>query len=486
VVGLSTSPLSRQPDPVLLQAVRRRWGAPGGYAEFLRLAVPLFLSTASWSIQHFVDRIFLTWHSTESLAAALPGGLTNFIFVSLFIGIAQYINTFVAQYVGAGQEERVGPAVWQGAYLALVAAFFGLVLSLMSEPLFTLIGHETQVRQAETEYFRILCYGVGPITLSTAASCFFSGRGQTWTVLVVNVAATLINIVLDYVLIFGAWGQPVMGISGAAWATNIAALCGALLFFGLMMRPIYRQRFTTSTGWRFDVGLFRRLLRYGGPSRLNFMLDIFAFSFFVLIVGRLGTVPLAATNLAFNINSLAFMPLIGAGIAISTMVGQRLGENKPDAAEYCTWSGLHLSLLYMSVMAVLYVGLPDLFLTPFDAHSQDPNFGEVREVAVVLLRIVAVYCVFDAFYMGFTAALKGAGDTRYVMVVSVVLSWGVMLLPCIVALVFFDTGLYVLWTFICAYIALMGIVFYFRFRAGHWKKMRVIEQRMEDTGAEHE
>lgn len=455
--------------------IRRRWAAPGGYAEFLRLAVPLFLSTASWSIQHFVDRVFLTWYSTEALAAALPGGLSNFVFTSFFIGMAQYINTFVAQYTGAGQDGRVGPAVWQGAYLALAGVLFGLGLALLAEPLFVLIGHEEKVRLAETEYFRVLCYGVGPITLSTAASCFFSGRGQTWTVLAVNVGATLVNIVLDYGLIFGAWGLPSLGMRGAAWATNVASLCGALSFLALMVRPVYRRRFNTLAGWRLDAGLFRRLLRYGGPSGLNFMLDIFAFSFFVLIVGRLGTIPLAATNLAFNINSLAFMPLIGAGIAISTMVGQRLGDDRPEDAEYCTWSGLHLSLFYMGVMAAAYIFLPDFFLAPFDARSQDPNFGEVRAVAVVLLRIVALYCVFDAFYMGFTAALKGAGDTRYVMWVSVVLSWVVMLVPCMVALEYFGAGLYVLWLFICAYIVLMGVVFFFRFRVGRWKGMRVIE-----------
>jgi MATE family multidrug resistance protein len=455
--------------------IKKRWQAEGGYREFLVLALPLILTTASWSVQYFVDRMFLTWYSTEALAAALPAGITNFIFVGFFIGIAQYINTFVAQYYGAGQFQQVGPAVWQGAYLALVAAVCGLGLTFLAKPLFTLVGHDAAIQAQEVVYFRTLCYGMGPIALSTAGSCFFTGRGRTWTVLVVNVAVTGINIVLDYSLIFGKLGLPAAGIQGAAWATNTSAMCGALAFFVLLTRVRYRARYNTLKGWRLAPELFRRLLRFGGPNGLNFMLDIFAFSFFVLIVGRLGTVELAATNLAFNINSLAFMPLIGCGIAVSTLVGQRLGANRPDNAEYCTWTGMHLALVYMGVMSAAYLLLPNLFLAPFDTDSQGPEFADARAMAVILLRLVALYCLFDALYIIFTAALKGAGDTRYVMVVSMLLGWGTLLLPCVVALVYFDAGVYTLWAFMCGYLILLGIVFYRRFRAGRWKSMRVIE-----------
>ena len=92
--------------------IARRWKEQGGYREFLGIALPLILSTASWSIQHFTDRVFLTWHSTEALSAALPAGMANFTFISLFMGTAQYVNTFVAQYIGARRPERVGPAIW--------------------------------------------------------------------------------------------------------------------------------------------------------------------------------------------------------------------------------------------------------------------------------------------------------------------------------------------------------------------------------------
>ncbi|MFH1571908.1 MAG: MATE family efflux transporter [Gemmatimonadota bacterium] len=456
--------------------LRRRWRADGGYREFLVIAFPLILSTASWSIQHFVDRVFLTWHSTESLAAALPSGMTSFIILSFFLGVATYVNTFIAQYVGADRLDRVGPALWQGIYLALLSGLIGLGAAFFSQPIFDLIGHDAAIRDEEVAYFRVLCYGMLPAILGATLSCFYSGRGRTWTVLVVNVGATAVNVVLDYALIFGHWGLPAWGIRGAAWATNAAAAFSALLFFALVLQPGHRRDFATARGWRLEPVLFRRLLRFGGPNGLNFMLDMLAFSFFVLVIGRVGTLELTATNLAFNINSLAFMPLIGAGIAVSTMVGQRLGRGRPDEAEYCTWTGFHLGVGYMAVMAAAYAILPDLFLSPYGMGARGADFLAARDLAVSLLRIVAVWCLFDAMYMIFTAALKGAGDTRYIMLVSVGLSWAIMGVPAWVAHHYFGAGIFTLWAFICAYIIVAGLVFYRRFRAGHWKSMRVIEE----------
>ena len=323
---------------------------------------------------------------------------------------------------------------------------------------------------------QISSYSPVRFPFSLIGSCFFSGRGRTWAVLAVNAASTVVNIVLDYVLIFGYGPIPEFGIVGAAWATNIDTLFSALVFCVLFLGPRHRRKFATLSGWRPQRDLILRLLKFGGPNGLTFMLDMLVFSLFILLVGRLGTVELAATNLAFNINSLAFMPLIGCGIAITTMVGQRLGANRPEAAAYCTWTGLHLALAYMGCMAAAYLLVPDVFLSPYGFRSDSADFIAARAIAVNLLRFIAVYCLFDAFYMVFTAALKGAGDTRFIMIASVVLGWAMLVLPSVLWLRYVNNNIYVLWSFVCAYIITMGIVFFFRFRHGKWKSMRVIEE----------
>ena len=153
-------------------------------------------------------------------------------------------------------------------------------------------------------------------------------------------------------------------------------------------------------------------------------------------------------------------------------------RDDPERAEYCTWTGFHFAFLYMGSMALGYLLVPDLFLLPFDLRALDASFDEARNISVILLRFVAIYCLFDAMYMVFTAALKGAGDTRYIMWFSVAMAWSIMVVPSFVALAYFDAGLYLLWTFICVYIVTAGVVFYLRFRTGKWKTMRVIEEEV--------
>ena len=451
-----------------------RWQEPGGYREVLRMAAPLILSTGSWSLQIFVDRVFLSWHSRDALAACLPAGMLHFTFSSLFIGTVAYVNTFVAQYWGADRRDRVGPAVWQGIYVGLASGLIILCLIPFSRSFFEWAGHEPRIRALEAEYFRILCF-MGPGITGVAVSSFFSGRGDTRTVMWVNFLANGLNIVLDYAWIFGHWGFPEWGIRGAAWATVVSHLLIPVVFFALMMRPRYRDTLCTLSGWRPEAALLRRLLRFGLPNGVQFMLEILGFSMFILLVGRLGTTALAATSVTFNINTLAFLPMMGMGIAVSTLVGQYLGKNRADLAERSTWSAVHLSLGYMLVMAAGYVFAPGLFLKPYISGADPEAFEQVWDMTVVLLRFVAVYCIFDALYIVFSAGVKGAGDTRFVMLTSVALGWFVMVLPTYLLVVIYGMGLYIAWVFVSLYLVTGGLIFMLRFRGGKWKSMRVIE-----------
>jgi MATE family multidrug resistance protein len=452
-----------------------RWIGAGGYKEVLKIAGPLILSMGSWSLMHFIDRIFLTWYSAEALAASLPAGLLSFAFGSFFMGTAGYVNTFVAQYYGAKQFDKVGSAIWQGIYFSVVAGILMLALLPWATWIFDVTGHPEELRVLEVAYFRILTAGIGATFVMSAVSTFFSGRGDTWTVFGVNVTVVVLNIVLDYAWIFGYWGFPRAGISGAAYATVVAQVLGCVMFFAFMLRKPFRQKYHTLQGWRFRGVLFKRLWKFGAPNGLQFMVEIMGFSLFVLLVGRLGTLELAATNLAFNINTLAFVPMLGVGIAVSTLVGQYLGDNQPEPAERCTYSALHLSLCYMLIMGLCYFLLPELFMMPFEAGAEGDNFGPVKDLAIVLLRFVAVYCILDAAYIVFSAAIKGAGDTRFVMWVTAIASVFVLVLPTYLSVVIFDLGIYTAWVAVTLYIALMSLIFFLRFKGGKWKTMRVID-----------
>ena len=459
----------------ILQHLATRWHREAGYRQVLIMAIPLILSTGAWSVQHFVDRMFLTWYAPETIAAAMPAGMLNFTVMSLFLGTAGYVSTFVAQYHGSGGRERIGPILWQGMYIAGIGGIVHLGLIPLAKPVFGLVGHEAAIQQNEIMYFQMLCLGAAPAIASSAMAGFFSGRGRTWPVMWVTVSATAVNLIMDYALIFGRWGFPELGIRGAGIATVISAFFSCAIYLILIFRSTHARQYHTHS-WRLDRALFARLIRFGFPNGAQFFMDIAGFTIFILLMGRLGTTALAATNIAFNINSLAFMPMIGFGISVSVLVGQYLGKGRPDLAERSVYSGFHLTFLYMSTIAALYVLTPNLFLRPFAARADAERFAEIREMTIVLLRFVAVYSVFDTLNIIFAAGIKGAGDTRYVMVMIFSISLLVLVVPSYVVLVVLHKGIYAGWTLASAYIILLGFAFLLRFLGGKWKSMRVIEE----------
>lgn len=453
----------------MFQRLKNRWYCEFGYRHLLVLAFPLILSTSSWSIQQFVDRMFLSWHSEEALAAAMPAGILNFALICLFIGTVSYAGTFVSQYVGAREDHKVGTVLWHSFYISLFGAGVLLLVVPFSSDLFRMIGHNENLQIMESSYFRILCFGgLGPI-LSSAFAGFFTGQGRNWPVMWVNIFTTVTNLILDYLLIFGIGIFPEMGIAGAAVATVIAGFASIILYLFLIFQPHNEIRFRIWAASKWDVTFIKRFLKYGLPSGGHFFLEIMGFTAFILILGRIGQVELAATNIAININSLAFMPMLGLGIAISMIVGQNIGSGQPETARFAVNSGVQLGMAYMVVCIFLYVGIPQLFIAPFEASP------ETARVAIILLRFVAIYAVFDTLSILYSSAIKGAGDTHFVMLVTTALSVFVLIIPTYLAVVIFKTNLYLPWTFCSLFIVAMGLTFLGRFRGGKWKSMSVIE-----------
>lgn len=458
------------------ERVTSRWTEECGYRQVLVLAIPLILSTGAWSVQHFVDRMFLTWYSPEAIAASMPAGILNFALMSIFIGTAGYVSTFIAQYYGAKQYERIGPALWQGIYISVIAGLGFLLLIPAAETIFRIIGHDPLIQRYETVYFRILCYGAVPVIASSALSGFFSGMGRTWPVMWVNVLMTAINLALDYAMIFGKWGFAERGIQGAAIATVIAMYVSCGVYVLLLSRKTFDEQYWLRRGWRLDIPLLRRIWKFGFPNGVQFFLDVIGFTAFVLFMGRLGTVSLAATNIAFNINTLAFMPMIGFGIAVSVLVGQHLGENNPELAERSVYSGFHITMMYMGSIAFCYFFLPEVFIWPYAAQTDPAAFAPIRELATVLLRFVAIYSLFDGLTIIFASAVKGAGDTRFAMYAMAAISGLVFIAPSYLALVVFKQSVYAGWIIASTYIITLGVAFFLRFLQGTWKSMRVIEE----------
>lgn len=455
------------------------WGAPGGGREVLSVAAPLVISSLSWSIMTFVDRMFLNHWSGAAMAAAFVGGVVWWAIVSLPMGICAYTGTFVAQYHGSGHAERIGPAVWQGTWIALLTSPIVLVTIPFGPALL-------QLNPDEAEYFRILCWSAPAMLAGQSLASFYSGRGKTLVVMVVDAAYAILNAFLAWWWIFGLTLEiggeavqvfPAWGIAGAGWATTVSICLKAVTYLALFVAPWNRLKFG-AWAWNFDSALVRRMLYFGVPSGVQMMLDILGFTVFIRIVGLLGEVEKEATSMTFSVGSLAFMPVLGIGLATSILVGQHLGENRDKAAARATWTSLQIAWVYMGLVSLVLIGAPQWMLSGFfagEAVEGDPAIrAAVAATAVVLLRFVAAYNFVDAMAIIFVSALKGAGDTRFILIVSLLmatllggLTWAVVEV--------FHAGLYGSWAVVSAWIASLGVIFLLRFLNGAWRSMRVIE-----------
>jgi MATE family multidrug resistance protein len=287
-----------------------------------------------------------------------------------------------------------------------------------------------------------------------------------------------VNIALDYVWIFGKFGFPALGIEGAGWATVAAYWFEVAVYLALMFR---KEVATTYRLWetrRLEGWLMRRLIVYGAPAGLQFLIEGGAFTLIIMKMREAGDEAMAASTLAFSLNAMAFVPIVGLGIAVSTLVGQQLTGGRPELAERATWTAIGLALMYTLVFGVVYVLTPDLLLAAYALGGDPAEFAHLREITIVLLRFVAAYCLFDALQIIFLGAIKGAGDTWFVFGNAIVVSVLAVTIGWIGGEL--GGGLYWWWGLLTGWIWLLGVIYLLRFLQGRWRTMRVIEHDFTD------
>lgn len=454
------------------------WKIPKRYHEVLRVCFPLVMSMSATTIMEFTDRVFLSNYSIDAISAVAPAGITAYLFMAFLGGIAGYSQVFIAQYHGAGKNSRIGSTLWQAIYFSMFAGFiFFLLAWIAAVPIFTLAGHPPEIIKLEVVYFNILCRGAVLHVLMNALAAFFAGRGLTRPVMIFHIMGMLVNIPLDYALIYGSWGCPELGVRGAALDTVAAWLLISSLLAGWTFTSENIRRFKLLETWRLDRKLFLRLLKFGIPGSLQFTLDILAFTVFLLLIGRIGKLELAATNIVISVNALAFMPSMGVSQGISALVGQALGRAAPRLAKYHTWSSIHLLLAYILCIDLIFIFFPEQVLRLFIPAGHSPAlYQQILHTGTTLLRIVSAYLFFDALYMVFSGVLKGAGDTRFMMWSVSFASFFFMIVPVYCGITYFHFTVEQAWYCVLFFVGALFTIVSFRYLQGKWQKMLVIER----------
>jgi MATE family multidrug resistance protein len=452
-----------------------RWQGPGGYAHVLRVGLPLLAGMGSITAMHLTDRLFLGWYSQDALAASMPAGTTFFLLTSFFLGTVGYVGVLIAQNVGAGKSGAIGAVLWQGIHFSWLSFVPLVALALAAEPLFAAMNHPPGVRRLEVVYFRVLMFGGGLMVLEASLAAFFSGRGLTRAVMLVNFGGALLNIPLNYVLIFGRLGFPALGVAGSALATVAAWAAMAAAYGLLIFTRANDRRFGVRRAFRPDAAIFSRLIRLGVPGGAQVFLDVFAVTFFIILAGRIGKAELSATSIVLAANSPAFMPLLGLSQGLAVVVGQCMGAGRPLDAKRAAGSAMRLMAVYIAVMAALFLGLPDQLAELFRPRELDPDFDAALRLCRPLFAWAVVLGACDVVIHAVFGVLRGSGDTRFLMLAAAAVSALVMVLPASVAVVRWGIGVTALWGIFALYAVVLAGVLWLRYRAGAWQKLRLAE-----------
>lgn len=447
--------------------------------EVLRIALPLMISTGTFSLVLFSDRTLLLWYDDgKQMSAAMAAGNLYWTLTCLPIGIASMTGAIVAQYVGTGREGEVGRFLWQSVWLSLATIPFFALIAVITPWLFRVTGQVETLVPLETTYLRLLLLGAVGSVLESGLSGFFSGTQRTWVIMWASLATGLLNLVLDVWLIFGGLGLPAMGIAGAAIASVIAFWFKAFVFAALLVGTELNHRYNVLSNLSLDWSLLRKLLFFGLPAGLQYLIEAGGFTAIVLQIGQLGDVPLRATTMAINFNMIAFIPMIGVAIAASVLVGHHLTETGPRRAIVATRAALAIALIYSLGWSLLYFVAPDFLLSLYRLGQDSDATIEAIEIARHLLVFVGIYVLLDATQLILAGALRGAGDTWFVMA-SV---FGASAFSILVGIAgeslaqshFKVSPLYWWWTIITLWVWLLAVVMIVRYRQGHWKTMRMV------------
>ncbi|WP_439134472.1 MATE family efflux transporter [Pseudomaricurvus sp.] len=431
------------------------------------IAVPMVISQGAFAAMIFTDRFFMSLIGPTHVAATLGGGVAAFMCMSLWVGLLSYGNALVAQYLGAGQKHLCARIVSQGLLIAGVCTPLLWLMGYAVYISFDELGHDPVQLVLEKQYFYLLlAFGFLPM-FKACFSSFFAGIGRTRVVMIVDVLGVLLNVPLSYGLIFGAFGLPEMGIAGAAWGTILSNFVVLVLFLLSYRTRRNAQEYSIASSFAYDRVLFKRYWKLGFPSGMEMFLNVAAFNVFVLLFQSYGVAAGASAAIVLNWDLVSFVPMVGLHIAVISLVGRCIGAQDHQRLNAVISSGFLLALAYSGTLAILFLVFRESLVGVFITSATD---GEaISRLASWMMIGMASYVMADAVILVAGGVLRGAGDTRWLMVTSVLLHW-LMVLAQYVVIVELQLGPKTAWMIFVGLILALALSFTLRLSSSAWRR----------------
>ncbi|VAX38974.1 hypothetical protein MNBD_PLANCTO03-281 [hydrothermal vent metagenome] len=492
--------------------------------EMVIIAAPSIVTMTSYTVMQFIDGKMvseITPADSVYVSAQGNGGMAVWLALSLALGAMGVINTFVSQNLGQGTPERGSAYGWTALWMSLIWAIVLIPFGLYLPTLFANMGHPERLVELETQYAQINLMGAFFVLGSRGIAHFFYGLHRPSVIMISALIANVVNIMLNALLIYGDQGPPSwvpfgthiqslavmldlqpMGVAGAAIGTVCGAAIELAIPLAVFLSPWMNRKYKTRSAWRPSLAHFRDIFRLGWPAGVMFANEMLCWAYLMAVLLPMGgaakaglldlppeqldiavdqakTTANTAGWIALRYMHLSFMPAVGMSIAVTAIVGKYMGMGRPDLAAKRAWLGLRLTVAYMGLCALAFVlfreQLVDVFVSD-ELHEVDPVSAEaLLRVGATVMIAAAIFQVFDAIAITISGALRGAGDTIWPGVVTVITSW-----VCIVgighALLHWAPGLGSVgpWIGASLYIVLLGVLFLWRFIAGRWKTIDVL------------
>ncbi len=435
--------------------------------ELLYLAIPTVLQMTSYTIDQFADAFMLSKVSDIAATACVNSGMVTFCVISFGFGILMLINALVSQSFGAQRHHECGPYLWQGVWLSVAYSAVMMPTMLLARPLFERMGHPAEMVPMEVDYFNISIVLLVLKMLVIALGQFVLAVNRPNLVLLSAAIGSVFNIFVNWLLIYGNWGFPMMGVAGAAWGTNVAAMLEVLILGSVVFGPAMRKQFNT-LAFRFEMAKFKELLRVGVPSGFQTAGDVIAWTVFLAVVMALFTpAAMAANGYMLQYMKISFMPAFGLSTAVTALVARYVGAGRPDISEHRAHLGFKVAMVYMLSCGLMFFLFRNQLMHLF---SSDP---EVIRLGGTLLIICAIFQIFDAMFIIYIGALRGVKDTFVPSIVQISLCWGLVVGGgWLVAKAWPQFGIVGPWTVGIIYGFILGSYLMMRFRSGRWKTMQ--------------
>ncbi|MFT6732496.1 MAG: MATE family multidrug resistance protein [Polaribacter sp.] len=387
--------------------------------QILQIALPIIGGMMSQNILNLVDAAMVGQLGKVQLAAVGLASFVNFVAAAVFMGFSSGVQAMVARRIGEGNESIAANPLNGALLLILIAAIpTSYFLARFSFNIMGFLNDDSNVVTVGSEYLDMRLIGIMAVGMNFSFRGYLSAIKMTQFYFITIVIMHIVNIFLNYVLIFGHWGFPELGAKGAGLGTTISLYVGMFIYLWLTIKHTKQYGFGLHLP---KLETVKQLVKTSIPASLQQLFFALGFTFLFWIVGKIGTDELAAAHVLTTLTLVAILPSIGFGMSAGTLVGQALGRKEVDDAYQWAWDTSKIASISVTLISLPMFFIPEYVLAIF-LHDEN-----VIKLATLPLQLVGIAIIIDAFNLVLMSALQGAGATKDVMVVSIVCQWLIFL-----------------------------------------------------------